>query len=140
MDDHQKCLRVGAHPIIGGFHDCLRRENHIIGMHGGWLYLQNAKHETIFYSQNAIQREDSEGCTPFVWKSGSSVDHPVLSDHVMFLERRGVRRPRNRLGSEDVLFEEALLDELFQVSSEGPAMDGLVPLAVVVGAVLRPGQ
>ena len=54
---------------------------------------------------------------------------------------RGVRFLRNCLGGEDILLEEALLDELLQVFSEGPAMDGLVPFAVVVGAVfLRPGQ
>ena len=32
------------------------------------------------------------------------------------------------LGGKDVLFEEALLDELFQVLSEGPAVDDLDPL------------
>jgi len=48
--------------------------------------------------------------------------------------------PGNRLGCDDVLLGEALLDELLQVSLESPIMDGLVPFAVVVGAVLRPGQ
>ena len=43
-------------------------------------------------------------------------------------------------GVENVLLEEVLLDE-FQVSPEVPAVDGLVPLAVVIGAVLlRSGQ
>jgi len=42
----------------------------------------------------------------------------------------------NCLRDEDVLLEEALLDELLQVSLEGPTMDGLVPLAVVVRLVL----
>ena len=46
-----------------------------------------------------------------------------------------------RLRGEDVLLEEALLDELLQVSSEGQAMDGLVPLTIVVEEVLlRAGQ
>jgi len=67
--------------------------------------------------------------------SGSSVDRPVLSDRVLFLERGGVRLSRNRLESEDVLLEEGLLDEVFQVSSESPAVDSLVPLIVVVRAV-----
>jgi len=42
---------------------------------------------------------------------------------------------KNYLGSEDVFFEEALLDELFQVPLEGLTMDGLVPFTSVVGAV-----
>ena len=47
----------------------------------------------------------------------------------------------NFLGSKDVLFEEALLDELFQIPSEGPTIDDLVPFTFVVGAVfLRPGK
>jgi len=37
--------------------------------------------------------------------------------------------------SKNVLFEEALLDELFQVLSEGPVVDGLVSLAVMVGVI-----
>jgi len=40
----------------------------------------------------------------------------------------------NCLESEDVLFEEALLDELFQVPSEAPTIDGLVSFTLVVGA------
>ena len=49
--------------------------------------------------------------------------------------------PRNSIGGEDVLFQETLLDELLQVSSEGPTMDRLVPFAVVIGAILlRSGQ
>jgi len=39
------------------------------------------------------------------------------------------------LESEDVLFEETLLDELFQVLLEGRIVDGLVSLSVMVGAV-----
>jgi len=39
------------------------------------------------------------------------------------------------------LLEEAMLDELFQISSEGPGMNGLVLLTVVERAVLlRPRQ
>ena len=38
-------------------------------------------------------------------------------------------------GGEDVLFEETLLDELLQVLPEGPVMDGLVSLAVIVGEI-----
>ena len=36
---------------------------------------------------------------------------------------------------ENVLFEKALLDQFLQIHSEHPAMDGLVPFAVMVGAV-----
>jgi len=38
---------------------------------------------------------------------------------------------RSCFESEDIFFEEVLLDELFQVLSEGPAMNGLVSLAFV---------
>jgi len=39
------------------------------------------------------------------------------------------------LRSEDVLFEEALFYELLQVPPKGPAVNGLMPLTFVVGAV-----
>ena len=39
------------------------------------------------------------------------------------------------MGSEDVLFKEALLDELFQVPSKGPTMDSFVPFTFVIRAV-----
>ena len=40
---------------------------------------------------------------------------------------------------ENVFFEEALLNELFQVLSDGPTVDDLVPFGFIVGAVfLRP--
>ena len=58
------------------------------------------------------------------------MDRPVLNDHVLILGR-GVHLSRNYLGGEDVLLEEALLDELFQISSEGLTMNGLVFLAIV---------
>jgi len=59
----------------------------------------------------------------------------------LFLGRQGVRPPRNHLGSENILLEEALLDKLFQVSSEVPTVNSLVPFTVIVQAVLlRPGQ
>ena len=69
-----------------------------------------------------------EGCTPSEKVSSSSVHHPVLNDCALLLGRRGVRLSRNCLRDEDVLLEEALLDELFQISLEGPTMDGLVSL------------
>ena len=49
-----------------------------------------------------------------------------------FWERLCVWLLRNHLKSENELLEEALLDEFLQVSSEGTAVDGLVPLAVLV--------
>jgi len=53
--------------------------------------------------------------------------------------RLNVWLTENCFGSEDVLFEEALVNEFFQVPSEGPAVDDLVPFAIVVGTVfLRP--
>jgi len=41
----------------------------------------------------------------------------------------------NHLGSEDVLFEEALLDEFLQVPSEGPTLNDFVSLTLVEGAI-----
>ena len=38
-------------------------------------------------------------------------------------------------GSEDVLFEKTLLDELFQILLEGPTVDDLVSLTVMVEAI-----
>jgi len=67
-----------------------------------------------------------------------SINHLVLSDQVLWLGRRGALsclNPKGCFGSEDVLFEEILLDELFQVLSEGPTMNGLVSLVVIVGAI-----
>ena len=52
---------------------------------------------------------------------GELVDRSVLSDRVLLLGRWG-------LGSEDIFFEEVLLEEFFQISSEGLSMNGLVPL------------
>ena len=47
----------------------------------------------------------------------------------------------NRLGSEDILLEEAMLNEFLQVPSEGPTVDGFVSLALVLGAIfLRSGE
>jgi len=40
------------------------------------------------------------------------------------------------LKSENIFLEEALVDELLQIPSQAPTIDGLVPLPVVVGAVL----
>ena len=74
-------------------------------------------------------------------KVGESVDRLLLGDRVLLPRRLRVWLPRGRLRSEDRLLEKALLDELLQVFSEGPTVDGLVPLAIMVGAVLlRPRQ
>jgi len=73
---------------------------------------------------------------PSEWEFGRSIDRPVLSDRVLLSRRRGVRLSRNCLGGKDVFLEKALLDELFQISSEGPTMDSLVTLAIVERAVL----
>ena len=40
-----------------------------------------------------------------------------------------------RLLRKDVLFEEAILDKLFQVLPEGPTMDDLVSLTVMIGEI-----
>jgi len=65
-----------------------------------------------------------------IWKRvGSSVDRLVLSELVLLLGRRGIHLLWNCLWGEDVILEEALLDELFQISSKGPAIDGLMSLA-----------
>ena len=64
------------------------------------------------------------------------VDHFVLIDRILLSRRLCVWLSGNRLIGDDVLLEEALLDELLQVSLEGLAMDDLVPFAVMVVAVL----
>ena len=67
---------------------------------------------------------------------GKSVNRLVLVDRILLSGSRCICLPGNRLSGEDVLLEKILLDELFKVSLEGPAMDDLVPLVVVVGAIL----
>ena len=44
-------------------------------------------------------------------------------------------RVRRLQGCEDIFLEEALVDEFFQVLSDASAIDGLMPLTVMVGAV-----
>jgi len=69
-----------------------------------------------------------------------SVGSLILDELILLLMRLCIWLPRNCLGGEDVLIEEALLDKILQVFSEGPTIDGLVLFAVVVGAVLlQPG-
>ena len=76
-----------------------------------------------------------------MYESRESVDRLVLGDRILLSGRLCIRLPGNLLGGEDVLLKEVLLDELLQVSLEGPTMDDFVPFAVMVGAVLiRPGQ
>ena len=74
-------------------------------------------------------------------KVKKSIDHFVLVNRILLSGTLCIWLPGNRLRSEDVLFEKVLLDELLQVFSEGPIMDDLVSLAVMVGVVLlRPRQ
>ena len=65
-----------------------------------------------------------------------SVDRLELDDRVLLSGKLRVWLPTDHLGSENILLKEALLDELLQVSLEGPTVNGLVPLAIVVGAIL----
>ena len=47
----------------------------------------------------------------------------------------------NHLRSEDILLEEAMLDEFLPVPLEGPIVDGIVSLTLMVGAIfLRLGE
>ena len=67
-----------------------------------------------------------------------SLNFFVLDDQVLWLNRRrGIELSGSEgyFGSENVLFEEILLDELFQVLLEDPTVDGLVPLVVTIGAI-----
>jgi len=67
-----------------------------------------------------------------------SIIHFILSDQVLWLVRRWrieLSGSGDCFGSEDVLFEETLLDKLFQVLPEGPAMDSLLSLAVIIEAI-----
>ena len=53
--------------------------------------------------------------TPSEKEFGNLVDRPVLSDRVILLRRQGIQLSRNCLESEDIILEEALLDEFFQI-------------------------
>jgi len=57
-----------------------------------------------------------------------SVDRLVLVGCILLPEMLCIWLLGNRLRGEYVFLEEALLDELLQVSSEDLTMDGLVPL------------
>ena len=63
------------------------------------------------------------------------IDRLVLGDQMMWLRRLCVQGSGCCFGRGDIFFEDALLNELFQVLSEGPTVDGLVPFGFVVGAV-----
>ena len=71
-------------------------------------------------------------------ENAGSINHFVLGDQVLWDRRWSIERSESRgcFESEDVLFEETLLDELFQILKEGPLMDGLVSLTVMVGAII----
>ena len=68
-------------------------------------------------------------------KLGYSVDRLVLGDQVLLPRRLCIQMSENCLMSDNVLFEEAMLDELFQVPSKSPTMAGRVSFTFVVGAV-----
>ena len=58
---------------------------------------------------------------------------------MLWLERRQSARLSGSgdcFGCEDILLEEALEDEFFQISLEALTMDDFVPLTIVVRAVL----
>ena len=68
-----------------------------------------------------------------------ALDCLILGDRILWFERRPsawLSKSGDCFGYEDILLEEALADELFQVPSEAPKLDGLVPFIVVVGVVL----
>jgi len=66
---------------------------------------------------------------------GESVDDLVLGDHMLFPRRLSVQISRCGFRSEDINFKKILFYKLLQVLPEGPAVDGLVTLAFVIGAV-----
>ena len=72
------------------------------------------------------------------FRNVESVNHLVLGDQVLWLGRRwsiGMSGSGGCFGSKDILFENNFLDELFQVFSDCSAMDGLVSLVIIVGAI-----
>jgi len=73
-----------------------------------------------------------------------SLSHLVLGDHMLRLgKRRSIRLPciDGCLGSKDILFEEALTNNFFHVLSKAFAVDGPVPLALMVRTILlRSGE
>ena len=70
-----------------------------------------------------------------------SVDLLVLGDQVLLPRRLSVQMSRSGFRSENILLTEAISDELLQVLSERPTLDGRVSLAfVVVAIILRLGK
>jgi len=71
-------------------------------------------------------------------ENAGPINRFVLGDQVLWLDRRwsiGLSGSKGYFGSEDVHFEETLLDELFHVLPEGPTMHGLMSLAIIVEAI-----
>jgi len=66
---------------------------------------------------------------------GELVDRLVLDNHMLFSRTLSIQMSKCGFRSDDILFKEALFYKLVQVLLEGPAVDGLVSLAFVVGAV-----
>ena len=64
------------------------------------------------------------------------IDRFVLGDQMLWLRRLCVQGSGCCFGRGDIFFKDALLNELFQVLSKGPTMDGLVSFGFVIGAVL----
>jgi len=62
----------------------------------------------------------------------------VLSNHVLWLDRRHTQLPvpGDCFECEDIFLEEGLENVFFQIISEALAMNGLVPLIVMIEAVL----
>jgi len=72
---------------------------------------------------------------------GESVDCLVLCDHTLFPWGLDVWMSRYGLGSKGIFLEKTLFYKLLHVVPEGPTVDGLMSLALVVEAVfLRPGE
>jgi len=81
-----------------------------------------------------MELELEENTSPLpgvVW----SIDRLVLGDQMLWLGRLCLRLSEICFGCENIFFEEDQLNELFQVLSEGPTVDGLVPFGFVIGAV-----
>ena len=66
-----------------------------------------------------------------------SFDCFVLDDQVLWLDRWSawLSGSEGCFRNKDALFEEVLLDELFQILSEGLAMDSLVSLTFMIRAI-----
>ena len=76
-----------------------------------------------------------EGGTTRVFGIRGGSQSPYIGYHMLFLRRLIVQMSRCDFKSEDIFFKEVLFYKLLHIHPKGLAMDGLVTIAFVVGAI-----